>query len=429
MEFFTERELNRSDLETLQWQRLQSLVAKIIPDNAFYAKKFAEVDLNAGQVASWEDFRRLPFTTKVELLGDQANHPKYGSILTYPESSYRRYHQTSGTTGKPLRWLDTLESWQWMLNCWRKIFAIVGVTPEDRLFFPFSFGPFLGFWSAFEAAELHGCLCLPGGGLSTAARLQFLIDVEATVVLCTPTYALHLAEVAHEHDLSLSRSNVRCLIVAGEPGGSIPATKERIESSWGAKVFDHSGLTEVGPLSIECPTNPGGLHILEGDYLAEVVDPTSGQPMATGEVGELIVTNLGRAGSPLLRYRTGDLVRVTPESCPCGLPFVRLDGGILGRCDELLHLRGNNVYPSALEAIIREFSDVVEFQITVDQRQSLASLDIQVEARAGVDSHKLARSISEKIRDRLLFRADVRAVSAGSLPRFELKARRLTVKR
>src|SRR5450432_1027774 len=220
-----------------------------------------------------------------------------------------------------------------MLKCWEQMFRIAGVTAADRLLFPFSFGPFLGFWTAFDAAQRLGCLCLAAGGMSSGARLRMLLDNAATVVLCTPTYALHLAEVAREQGIALEPGTpgfaVKCLIVAGEPGGSIPATRRRIEEAWHARVFDHSGMTEVGPAAIECPERPGGLHLLEADYLAEVINPNTTEPVAPGQLGELVLTNLGRWGSPLVRYRTGDLVRVDPEPCPCGRSFRRLGGGIL----------------------------------------------------------------------------------------------------
>src|SRR5439155_10198869 len=147
-------------------------------------------------------------------------------------------------------------------------------------------------------------LSLPGGGMSSAARLRFLLDHRATVILCTPSYALHLAEVARSEGIDLAGSPVRMLIVAGEPGGSIPATRERIEAAWGARLFDHYGLTEVGPIAVECLENPAGLHVMERDYIAEVIDPTTTDPVPPGTVGELVVTNLGRLGSPLIRYRT-----------------------------------------------------------------------------------------------------------------------------
>src|ERR1051326_8722789 len=225
---------------------LRELLKQILPANRFYAAKFAGTDPRRVELS------QLPFTTKAELLADQQAHPPYGTALTFELSRYSRMHQTSGTTtGQPLRWLDTPESWGWMLGCWQRIFALVGLRRDDRLFFTFSFGPFLGFWTAFESAVRDRYFCLPGGGMSSSARLQFLLDHSATVVFCTPTYALHLAEVAARDGIDLAASPVRMLIVAGEPGGSIPETRARIEKPWGARVIDHSGMTEVGPVAVE----------------------------------------------------------------------------------------------------------------------------------------------------------------------------------
>ncbi len=420
--------LDRARLAALQQERLGTLLAEVLPANAFYAARFAAAGLAPRDVRTPADLARLPCTTKAELLDDQEAHPPYGTFLTYPRPRYTRLSQTSGTRGRPLRWLDTPESWQRMLDCWRAIFAVVGVGPGDRLLFAFSFGPFLGFWTAFDAAVQLGCLCLAGGGMTSAARLRLLADNEANVLLCTPTYALHLAEVAVREGIEPTRLGVRAVIVAGEPGGSIPATRQRIEEAWGARVFDHSGLTEVGPMTVECPENPGGLHLLEADYLAEVLDPQTVHPVKPDEVGELVVTNLGRLGSPLLRYRTGDLVRVDPRPCPCGRSFLRLDGGILGRSDDMIHLRGNNVYPSALENVIRRFPEVAEFRIEVETAETLAALRVEVEPAAGAPGDRLAERVGQAIRDMLLFRAEVRAVPCGSLPRFEMKARRVSRK-
>ena len=421
--------LDRPTLVRLQGERLHALLAEILPTNRFYARKFAASGVSRTALSTQHSalgtlLAQLPFTTKAELLADQEVHPPYGEVLTYPLGRYWRLHQTSGTAARPLRWLDTRESWDWLLGCWEQMFRMVGVGPGDRLFFPFSFGPFLGFWTAFDAASRLGYLCLPGGGMSSAARLRFLLDNEATVVLCTPTYALRLAEVARAEGIDLARSPVRALIVAGEPGGSIPATRARIEAAWGARVFDHSGMTEVGAAAVECPENPAGLHILEADYIAEVLDLASGHPAAPGVVGELVLTNLGRWGSPLLRYRTGDLVRADPRPCPCGRAFLRLEGGILGRTDDMIHLRGNNLYPSALEEILRRFPEVAEYRVEVDHSGPLAALRVEVEPAAGAAPDGIADRVGRAIRDELLFRAEVRAVPAGSLPRFEMKAKR-----
>src|SRR5262249_24947202 len=255
-------------LTGLQLQRLRALLGEILPHNRFYRAKYAALDWDPRTITSLDELRRLPFTTKAELVADQEEHPPYGSVLTYPLERYFRLHQSSGTsTGTPLRWLDTQSSWQWVLDCWKLIYRIAGVGEGDRLFFPFSFGPFLAFWMGWEAAAQMGLWCLSGAGLGSAARLRCLLEHEATVVLCTPTYALRLADVAREESIDLAASPVCKLIVAGEPGGSIPATRARIEQAWGAQVFDHSGMTEAGSLSIECPENPAGLHWLESECL------------------------------------------------------------------------------------------------------------------------------------------------------------------
>jgi phenylacetate-CoA ligase len=407
-------------LSSLQRERWDALVAEILPRNAFYTARLRGADP--------ADFAHLPTTTKADLLHDQAVHPPYGTALTYPRPRYCRLHQTSGTSGRPLRWLDTRESWDWMLRCWDRMFAMIGLHPDDRLFFAFSFGPFLGFWTAFEAASRAGWFCVPGGGMSSGARLRLLLDNEATVLFCTPTYALRLAEVGREEGIDLANSPVRAVVVAGEPGGSIAETRRRIETAWGARVFDHSGMTEVGPMAIECPANPAGLHVLEEDYLAEVVEPSTGEPVPPGQVGELVVTNLGRLGSPLIRYRTGDLVRVDPKPCPCGSSYLRLDGGILGRADDMIHLRGNNVYPGALEALLRRFPEVAEYRVEVDQSAALTALRVDVEPVNGGGAGLVER-VDRAIRDEFLFRAEVRLVPPGSLPRFEMKARRFVVRR
>jgi phenylacetate-CoA ligase len=404
-------------LTTLQRERWDALVAEVRPRNAFHAARLAGA----------ADLARLPTTTKTELLHDQAAHPPYGTVLTYPRERYCRLHQTSGTSGRPLRWLDTRESWDWMLDCWDRMFAMMGLRPDDRLFFAFSFGPFLGFWTAFDAASRAGQFCLPAGGMSSGARLRMLLDNEATVLFCTPTYALRLAEVGREEGIDLAGSPVRAVVVAGEPGGGIPATRARIEAAWGARVFDHSGMTEVGPMAIECLANPAGLHVLEDDYLAEVVEPATEEPVSPGQVGELVVTNLGRVGSPLIRYRTGDLVRVDPRPCPCGSPYLRLDGGILGRADDMIHLRGNNVYPGALEALLRRFPEVAEYRVEVDGSAALTALRVEVEPVNGGGAGLVER-VDRAIRDEFLFRAEVRLVAPGSLPRFEMKAQRFVKK-
>jgi phenylacetate-CoA ligase len=424
-----EANLDRAHLAALQEELLGRMLDEVLPRNPFYTRKLAVAGIRREDVLGLHDLALLPFTTKAELLADQETHPPYGTNLTYSLTNYRRLHQTSATTGRPLRWLDTADSWDNLLGCWDTIYDFAGIAAADRLFFAFSFGPFLGFWTAFEAASRRGCLCLAAGGMSSGARLRMLLDNEAQVVLCTPTYALRLAEVAQEQGVSLGPQTpgyrVRSLIVAGEPGGSIPATRGRIEEAWHARVFDHSGSTECGPMTIECQENPGGLHVLEADYVIEVIDPRTSAGVEAGQVGELVVTTLKRTGSPLLRYRTGDLVRIDPDPCPCGRSFRRLAGGILGRTDDMIYLRGNNFYPSALEDVIRGFPEVSEYRVEIDHSGAMAALRVEIEATAPGKDAELADRVSQAIRARFLFRADVAAVPSGTLPRFEMKANRI----
>ncbi len=346
--------LTRDQIHAAQLASLQKLLGEVAASNAFYGPRLRAAGLG-GDVESLADFARLELTTKSQVIDDQLAHPPYGSNLTYPMARYTRYHQTSATTGTPMRWLDTNESWAWMVSNWRQVYEAAGVGAADRVLFAFSFGPFLGFWTAFEAAAQIGCLCLPGGGLSSAARLKMLLDNHVTVLCCTPTYAIRLAEAAGESGIDLTQSAVRLIIVAGEPGGSVPATRQLISERWnGARVFDHHGMTEVGPVTYECPEQPGVLHVIETSYLAEVIDPQTLEPVPGGETGELVLTTLGRIGSPLLRYRTGDLVRgETAGACACGRSEMRLVGGILARVDDMVVVRGVNVFPTAIDQIIR----------------------------------------------------------------------------
>jgi phenylacetate-CoA ligase len=395
----------------MQADRLRALFA-VLSKSPFYHNKLSSLLTPHSSLLS------LPFTTKAELIADQTAHPPYGSILTEPPDRYVRMHQTSGTTtGRPLCWLDTAESWRWVTDLWRQIFQLIGLRADDRLFFPFSFGPFLGFWGAFAAADDY--FVLPGGGMSSAARLRYMLEHAATVVFCTPSYALHLGEVAGVEGIDLAASRLRMIVAAGEPGASIPATRQRIETAWGARLIDHYGLTEVGPAAAECVENPGGMHVLANDFIAEVIDPATAEAVPPGTVGELVITNLGRLGSPLVRYRTGDLVRLDTEPCPCGRPWPRLVGGVLGRTDDMIHLRGNNLYPAALEAVVRRFPEVAEYRVTIDRTGPLAAVRVELEG-AGV-----ADRVSRAIRDELFFRAEVVEVAAGTLPRFEMKARRI----
>jgi phenylacetate-CoA ligase len=414
--------LGREALTQIQLKKLQIMLESVLKTNAFYSKKLREVGLTqAEDLQTVEDYRQLPFTTKAELSADQALHPPHGSNLTFLSQRYIRIHQTSGTTGEPLRWLDTAESWQWWARCWAAVYKAAGVTAMDRIFFAFSFGPFIGFWSAHEGARVSGILSVPGGGMSSYQRTKAILSNEISVLVCTPTYALHLAEVAEQEGLNLANSDVRLTIHAGEPGASLPATKHRLETAWGARCFDHAGATEVGAWGFECQAH-AGLHVNEGEFICEVIDPATGQP---ADEGELVFTNLGRVGMPVIRYRTGDRVKLQTAACTCGRTFARLEGGVIGRIDDVLIIRGVNVFPSAIENLVRQFSEVGEFAVDVYRRHELDEMEIRLEVKAA-EPATVAAVVAKEIRNGLGLRIHVKSVPYGTLPRFDLKAKRFT---
>lgn len=420
---------SREQLQQWQWTQLQLLLKSVIPANPFWTNKFRDAGLDVNSIQSLDDLRRIPLTSKQELATNQATHPPYGQNLTFAPTGYSRLHQTSGTTtGQPLRWLDTSASWNWLLDCWSVIYRLMKLRPDDRLCFPFSFGPFLGFWAGFEGALRQGNLCLAAGGMSSEARLKLIQDNQITMLGCTPTYALRLAEVAAEKGIDAANSSVRAILVAGEPGGAIPSVRSRIESAWGARVFDHWGMTEIGPLASEAEDDPGNLTVLESACIAEIIDSATGQPVIPGTPGELVITNLGRTGSPVIRYRTGDLVVADTSPHPAGRHWLRLKGGIQGRSDDMLIVRGNNVFPSTIEAIIREFSEIVEFRIVVSHQREMNHVKLELEPASTLSAGDLATlhaTLGKAIKERLQFQAEVVLVPVGSLPRFEMKAKRL----
>ena len=420
---------SRTELVDWQGTLLAELLKSVVPANPFWTRKLSEAGVNLSSIRSPGDLQLLPFTTKAELVEDQLAHSPYGTNLTFPVVDYSRLHQTSGTTtGRPLRWLDTPASWSWMLDCWSTIYRLLGLRRDDRLCFPFSFGPFLGFWAGFEGAARQGNLCLAAGGMSSEARLKLILENEVTWLGCTPTYALRLAEVAASQGIDVSSSQVRAVLVAGEPGGSIPSVRARISDVWGARVFDHWGMTEIGPLATECEDDPDCLTVNESACIPEIIDPETGKPSTDGR-GELVITNLGRIGSPLFRYRTGDLVEADRIPHPSGRNWLRLKGGILGRTDDMLIIRGNNVFPSSIEAIVREFPDVTEFRIVVTRLREMQHIRLELEPQPGSDAETLVQNVAAAIKQRLQFQAEVTLVPAGSLPRFEMKAKRLVRER
>ena len=395
----------------------------VLPQNAFYLRKLR---IGAGNVSkSWikDNFDSFEFTSKLELQNSQSSYPPYGDFHYLDNAQYNRFHQTSGSSGSPLLFLDSKDGWEWLLNNWLKIFALAGIEKDDRLFFPFSFGPFLGFWSAFEAACKAGCLSFPGGGMSSEARLALIQNQKINVVFTTPSYALRLGVVARSQGINLQDMGLKKLVLAGEPGANIPATRLRIEKDWGPIVVDHHGMTETGPVTVECSATPGLLHIIENAFIAEVIDPNTQKKLSLGSIGELVLSSIGRAGCPLLRYRTGDIVQLIHQKCACGFKGQSLMGGILSRADEMIFLKGNNIYPSALQNKLHAIEGIVDFRITFYKIEANPQLLFEVETLQ-TDAESIKDMVEKMIQTAFLFKPVIKIVPNGTLPRQEMKSKR-----
>jgi phenylacetate-CoA ligase len=426
--------LGRSQLEALQLAKLRTQTAWAKERSPWYRRTLADFD--PAQLSSLSDLSRLPMLTREDWMNSQFDHPPYGQLPTIGADGAIRVHTTSGTTGKgPLRALDSRKDWAWIAEMWAYGIWGCGVRPGDVAYIAFGYGSFIGFWGLHYAMEKIGVLNVPGGAQTTEARVRQIIDFGVTVVASTPTYALRLALEAQTLGIDLPGSAVSRIILSGEPAGSIPQTKALIEQQWGAKAFDTAGMTEIGTIMVfECEHQPGGTHIIEDHVIEEVIDPATLAPVAYGESGERVVTSFGRGAIPLLRYRTGDLVcKVPADTCSCGRGFDIYEGGILGRVDDMKIIRGTNVYPRAIEAIVREYGEVDEFQTVITREGVRDEITLRVELKSeAIDEHwdGLAETLHNRLalaHEGLNFR--IERAGAGELPRFELKAKRTIDKR
>jgi phenylacetate-CoA ligase len=414
----------RERLRELQLEKLQALLAQIYGRNRFYTAKFKAAGVVPQDIRSLADLSRLPFRVRDEMVQAQADDPPFGTNATFPISHYDRCHASSGTTGKRL-WRP-VDSRNRKSGAWAMGMTAAGLTAEDRVFVAGSFGPYAACWGGFFGAMEIGAMALPGGGMNSRQRLHMMRELGATAMCTTPSYALRLAEVASEEGIPLSDIPMRAVLLAGEPGANVPATRARIEEAWIAECFDQTGGVGAGKTGFECEVHPNGVHLIESSLIAEVLDPTTDEPVPPGQPGELVVTSLDNVGFPNIRSRTGDQVILQTEPCACGRTFWRLKGGILGRIDDALLVRGVIVMPRSFENVIRRFPEVVEFAGDVYQQGEVAELEIRVEVD-GVEPDALAAAIAREIHDAVGLRVQVTPVPYGSLPRFgDRKARRFT---
>lgn len=412
------RALSRSQLESRQLSILNAILPRIRQENPFYRQKFAGSPL---QLESLQQFSEFPLTEKDDLVGDRLDG--IATNHSHPPEHYVRCHRTSGTKGQPMVVMDTAEDWQAWLRTWQYVLDAAGLQSHDKVFMAFSFGPFIGFWSAFDACIARGNMVIPGGGLSSLARFELLKSLAASVLFCTPTYALHLAEVALRHNESPRTTAVQKIIVAGEPGGSVPGIRNKIEKLWDADVIDHAGATEIGPWGVG-DAHGEHLRIIESDYLAEFLSVENVDSNQDPSLRELVLTSLTRMSTPILRYRTGDLVRPKLPEQDDVCQFMQLAGGILGRRDDMIIVRGVNIFPSSIESILRSCDSVQEYRITATRDEAMDQLSIEIE-----DLNHNPNHIADVVRKRLGLRVEVLEVPLNSLPRFDAKGKRFVDKR
>jgi len=376
-------------------EKINTLLAAL-STNPFYRNKLGGLT----SVSSLDEFtQKVPFTTKAEFAANQKAHPPYGTNLTYPLARYNRFHQTSGTSGQPMIWLDDPAGWDWLRGNWEWVWEKAGVRAGQAAFFPFSFGPFLGFWAGFESAVALGVRAIPAGGLSSENRIKMMARLRPEILCCTPTYGLRLAEVAG----NARELGVQKIIVAGEPGGSLPEVRNRLIEAWDAEVIDHHGMTEIGPVTVGDLNDPSRLLVRHDSYYCEVINQDE------QGIGELVLTTLGRHGSPILRYRTGDLVQPDKDFA--------LKGGIIGRVDDMVVVRGVNLYPGAVEEVVRSVEGIAEYEVLIEERSSMAEVRLRVEGSG-------TEELENRLREVFSLRIPVEQVPAGTLERFEMKSKR-----
>src|SRR5688572_25395119 len=419
---------SRASMQRLQLTRLRKQIAHAAVYSPFYKRKLREAGVKAGSVRTLEDLRRLPFTTKDELKDNQAQTPPWGDVLAVPFADVLRIHMTSATTGRPLAFLDTKEDWYGFYHSYARSLYGFGVRREDMVMAAFSYGPWIGYWSGFYAAQDLGCLVFPAGGLSTDQRIDALRTYPITVLGCTPSYALFLAEQAARKGIDLAKeTRIRITWHTGEPGASIPATRQRIETAFGAKAYDLPGLTEIAAWGFECEARSGITHVHEDYCYPEVLDEHD-RPVAPGERGELVFTSLYRKAMPLIRYRTRDVVQLSDRACPCGRTFVGFEGGVLARLDDMKKIRGIIVYPRRIEELVRGHAGVDEFQIVFRRVEGLDEILVRIDPSPGLGADERARMqgvLAESLRLGLGIRAGVELTAPGELPRWDHKARRV----
>ena len=421
--------LPREALEALQLKRLQQVAERVYHTVGFYKKVFDEAGVTPDNIRRLEDIRKLPFTAKQDL---RDNYP-FG-MFAVPLSQIVRFHASSGTTGKPtvVGYTDS-DIRIWVESLCRALVSC-GVTSDDIVQIAYGYGLFTGGLGFHYAAEKIGATAIPISAGNTARQVELMRDLNTTVIACTPSYMLYLSEYASQMGVDISETSLRMGIFGAEPWSE--ETRKRIENKVGIMAFDVYGTSELsGPLFTEC-IERNGIHVWADHFLVEIVDPETGEQVGEGEKGELVVTTLTKEALPLVRWRTGDITYLETDKCACGRTHPRIMR-ILGRTDDMIIVRGVNVFPSQIEHVLMQIPEIGEhYMIFLDRREDgLDEMKIQVELseRVTIDTTagilELEKKISDKLKTVLNVSAKVEVVNPGTLQRFEGKAKRVVDRR
>jgi phenylacetate-CoA ligase len=417
-------------LRDLQLRKFKRIFRWAYDNSPFYRNLYRSTGIEPGDIKTLDDIKKVPKTEKSMLREAQGKEPyPYGEILSVPLSQVTEYRQTSGTTGQPVYHPETWQDWEWSAESWAYCLYAQGYTAEDRAFLPFIYSLFIAFWAAHYALEKIGAEVIPGGGMNTEARILRIRELRPTALLATPTYVLGMADTARNKmgidpvkDLT-----VRKITVAGEPGGCIPATRKRMEEAWGAKVYDQAGATEIGHWGYECQEQ-SGLHIIEAFHLVEIEDIDTGETItAPGRKGKMVITTFDRYAHPCIRFDSKDIIEWNPRQCDCGRTFRLLEGGIQGRTDDIIKVKGVLLSPTAIEDVVRDIAELSdEYEVTVTKKGDIDAIALKVEILPGQESNleTISRRLVNELRNKTNLGYDIEFCNFGSLPRFEGKARR-----
>ena len=420
--------LSRPEIERLQIERLRTTVAQA-SKSPFYGALFAEHGITPDTIKTLDDLRRIPFTTKQDL---RACYPD--KLLAMPQSEMVRMHVSSGTTGTPTVIYHTKNDLEWWSSLMARCMHMAGLRRTDVFQNMSGYGLFTGGLGIHCGAEKLGCLTIPAGAGNTQRQIKLLLDFKVTGIHIIPSYAMHVANVLTEMGVDPRSLPVRIALVGAEP--YTEETRHRLEELFDMKVFNSYGLSEMnGPgVAFECPEQHG-MHVWEDAYLPEIVDPQTGEPVPDGQLGELVMTTLGREGMPLLRYRTRDLTRFLPGPCPCGRVHRRIDR-LHGRADDMMIVKGVNIFPMQIEHVLMAMPEVGQnYLIILEHEGFLDSMKVKVEIRDEYlveDMRMLAglqKRIASRLRDEILITPKVELVEGNALPKSEGKATRVIDRR